>query len=70
MFCVSFGALGFFYVLVDSALEVDSVLLSRVGAALVVDLGYGMCLLVLLVMVHLALCSFRLVAGLRTEKSH
>ena len=31
MFCVSFGALGFFYVLVDSALEVDSVLLSRVG---------------------------------------
>ena len=28
-------------------------------AALVVDLGYGMCLLVLLVTVHLALCSLR-----------
>ena len=42
-----------------SAPEVDSVLLSRVGTALVVDLGYGMCLLVLLVTVHLALCSVR-----------
>ena len=61
MSCVCSGVLLDFFsaCLWYSAPEVDSVLLSRVGAALVVDLGFGTCLLVLLVTVHLALCSLR-----------